>query len=981
MANPLKLEVLLGAVDKATAPLNRVSQSSKAAAARLGELREQQRQVNRVQKDVEGYRKTREALRENEAALAKVNASLKGHKDRLDTAREAQKSATRVAKSAERDYQRLAEQVLNGRSANQALNTELEKARIRLTMFRQQSNKAAGETARYARLVRSAEGEEKKLSGSTERLSRDVGIYSDKLKKAGVDTNTLGFTALGLKRREDALTASITRQREQLDRLGQKQEQVNKARERYQHGMQFRNNTAITGVTGMGVAAGTYRMLHAPIEEAQNYEVETARVNGQGLGHEATQRALQYVKDHQAYGVSGLDSLTLLRDARSIYADQDEAESIMPMLQKAFFANRALYSDMAPEEIERNLQNAIRITELRGGANDPKEFARQLNMQQQVVNATGGRVDSTQILDFVKKSGVYGKGFDNAALYYTMEPLIQEMGGFTAGQSAMSLYQNLYQGKTTKVAASKLTDLGLIADPSKIKFDKVDQQAFIGPGNLKGGDLFKRNPVEWVEKILLPQLAENGITKQSDILDAIGSIVTNRNGANFLANIVQQLPRIQKNAKLNAKADDVDQMHDSALKTTRGKEIEAEARRADLYRQMGTDLMPLYNKALEKIAATIKTITEWMEKNPRAAKAMLTAFAGFGAIAGVLGGVALATASIIGPIVTIDFLFRRMGIAAQGTGKSVGILGRSFGWLAAPIKLAGRAIRALPKALLLISRGIWLVARAAVGLAVANPVIAAIVVAVAALGAAAYLIYQHWGAISQFFKDRWKDVEDAFHGGIGKVSELLVNWSPQGLVYKGISALLSYLGVDVPSNLFDAGKAMINGLWDGMKSMWEKVAGWFDGVGNWIKEKMPFSGHWEVTPPAVPINKDAPWAKQTPWKSETPQKPSKLTPERQGAMKVAAKTAMWTGATMPAFAGAALPSVNDPASIIQMDTRPPVIAPAAAPANHDNRQYSITIHAAPGMDERAVARHVSDEIDRRDRQKKARERSLMTDRR
>ncbi|MGJ8518173.1 hypothetical protein [Carnimonas bestiolae] len=983
MANPLRLEVLLGAVDKATAPLNRVSQSSKAAAARLKELTEQQRQVNRIQKDVEGYNKTREALKANDTALAKINASLKSHKEKLSAAREAQRSARREVKSAERDYNELSAKLLTTRGSNQALNTELEKARVRLESVRGSANKAAAESDKFARKVRSAEGEEKRLSGSTARLSRDVGIYSDKLKAANVNTGALSTVAFKLKRREDALTESITKQRSQLDRLGQKQEQVNKARERYRHGMSVSNSLAVAGATGMGIGYGTYRIFHNPLDEYKNYQNEVERVDALGKGPATTKAAVQYAHTNRAYGVSELESLTLLRDAISIFGDLGHAEGVTPMMQRMWFANKARYGEEGAEERLRQFEDMIKAVELRGGVSNPEQFGIQANMIQKIINATGNRVNPSEWMQFIKTGQLAVKGMDNDAFYYKSEPLIQELGGFKVGTAFQSAYQNLYQGKTTKVAANRLMELGLVGDKSKVSFDSVGQNGYIGPGALLKGRLFNSDPIEWIRTVLLPQLAKHGITDDAQIQDAIGQIMTNRTGAGLYANVVQQIKNgsIDRRIDLNAHADGIDDMHRKAVNQTQGKELELAARRADLYRQMGSEIMPLYTKALEKIAGALRDVTDWMEKNPKKAKVMLATLASVGALAASFGILSLAAAAISRPVIIAIYLLRRMGIATRGAGKGGRALGRGLQWLKKPLGLVIKGVRWLPTGLTLVSKSLWLVARAAIGLAVANPVIAAIVVAVAALGAAAYLIYKNWGAISQFFKDRWQDVKDAFHGGIGKVSELLVNWSPQGLVYKGISELLGYLGIDVPGNLFDAGKAMINGLWDGMKAMWEKVAGWFDGIGNWIKEKMPFSGHWEVTPPQVPINQDAPWAKQNPWMAGESNKPSKLSTERQGAMKVAARAAMWTGAAMPAFAGAALPSIDDPSSIIQMDTRPPVSAPAAAPANHDNRQYSINIHAAPGMDSHAIARHVSDEIDRRDRQKRARERSSMSDRR
>lgn len=56
----------------------------------------------------------------------------------------------------------------------------------------------------------------------------------------------------------------------------------------------------------------------------------------------------------------------------------------------------------------------------------------------------------------------------------------------------------------------------------------------------------------------------------------------------------------------------------------------------------------------------------------------------------------------------------------------------------------------------------------------------------------------------------------AYKYGIGGLIAALVNFSPVGLLWRGISAMLSMLGVTVPARLTDAGRWMIQGLISGV---------------------------------------------------------------------------------------------------------------------------------------------------------------------
>ncbi len=260
---------------------------------------------------------------------------------------------------------------------------------------------------------------------------------------------------------------------------------------------------------------------------------------------------------------------------------------VAPTLAKMKFANEAIFGAEEGHENEKKFMDMLKVIELRGGLESEQVFKDQANKIQRVIAATGGRVQGEEWLNVIKTGGIAAKGLTDEALYYQMEPLVQEMGGNRVGTSMMSAYQNIYQGKTTKRAANLLDDLGLVADPSKVKHDKVGQIAQLGVGALKGSDIFRHNQFEWMEKILLPQLAKKGITDKQQILDTIGGIFSNRTASNLFGQMYLQRDQIHKNAKLNAGADDIDQLYGKAVDSPGGKELDLEKRKANLYKVMG----------------------------------------------------------------------------------------------------------------------------------------------------------------------------------------------------------------------------------------------------------------------------------------------------------------------------------------------------------------------------------------------------------
>lgn len=165
----------------------------------------------------------------------------------------------------------------------------------------------------------------------------------------------------------------------------------------------------------------------------------------------------------------------------------------------------------------------------------------------------------------------------------------------------------------------------------------------------------------------------------------------------------------------------------------------------------------------------------------------------------------------------LRWLVTGFSAVARGARTLGGVLS---GGLVRGIMIAGRAVLWIGRALLM------------------NP----IGLAITAVAAAAYLIYRNWGAVSNWFKQRWADIKEAFNGGIVGIGKQLINWSPVGLLYKAFAAALKYLGVDLPAKFTDFGGHLIDGLINGIKNKWESlkttVTDMGDSVGGWFKEKL-----------------------------------------------------------------------------------------------------------------------------------------------
>ncbi|NWD44455.1 phage tail tape measure protein [Pseudomonas yamanorum] len=790
MANDLRLRVLLDAIDKATGPLKKISGASTETARALKAARERLKELNTQQKDVSAWRSQKTAADET--------------KQSLDAARE------------------------------------------RVRALSQQFAATGVPTKAMTRDVRAAVREAQRLKQEHQQQSELLQRLRSKLSDAGISTKNLSAHERQLREQISSTNNSISEQGRRLRALNATQERMAKARARldsaYSGRKQFAGNAAMAGAAGMGTGYAIGRGLYAPLQEGKQFALEENRVAALGLGKEDTGKAIEFAKRMKTYGTSVTENLTLVRDAMTVFADEHEAEMVAPTLAKMKFANHAMYGEEEGSENERKFMDMLKVIELRGGLASKEAFINQADIVQRILTATGGRVGPNEWLNVIKTGGVAAKGIKDEAFYYQMEPLVQEMGGHRVGTAMMSAYSNIYQGKTTKRAANNLEKLGLV-DPAKVKHDKAGQIAFLDVGAIKGSELFRENQFEWMEKILLPQLAAKGITDKKQVLDSIGSIFSNRTASNLFAQMYLQREQIHKNAKLNAGADGIDQLYDKGMNTAQGVELELLAQKANAYREMSAAILPTYVEALKSITEAIKGVTAWMKENPAAAAAMLKTLMVVGVLAGVFGALALTLASLIGPFAVVSYGMGLFGLKSAGI---VAVTQRLFPTL---VGLARNAFPMLMQGIRLLAMsmgGALLTAIRTVGMALwglaANPIVLIIAAVVAAIAGGAYLIYRNWDAVKLYFSNAWTEIKAGFDGGIAGIITTLVNFSPLGLVYQAFAGVLSYLGIELPSRFTEFGSMIVNGLVNGLISGMGLVKDTIVSIGDstigWFKEKL-----------------------------------------------------------------------------------------------------------------------------------------------
>jgi TP901 family phage tail tape measure protein len=371
-------------------------------------------------------------------------------------------------------------------------------------------------------------------------------------------------------------------------------------------------------------------------------------------------------------------------------------------------------------------------------------------------------------------------------------------------------------------------------------------------------------------------------------------------------------------AKMEAQAD-LRKRVDSQLKTLSASVEAAQGSFTNMLKDMGATIAPDLVLIVGKLGELANAVGAWTRENQTAVKWALRVVAVLAIGATALGAIGLAYASVMGPMLLMRFGLARIAFLLPGVGKAASLLVSGLGFLLG-------ALRAVALFLL------------------ANP----IVLVIAAIAAVAFLIWRNWDTVKGFLLAIWQQLA-------GAASAL---WAS---ATAGAAALWQTL-VSLKDRFMTAGadlmQGLVNGITSRVQAVRDAIVGVADAVGGWFREKLGIASPSKV------------FMQYGGWISEGA---ALGIAGGQGAVRTAA-LAMATAAT------ATMPMAAD-AAALRIDSRAPLMAHGAgmgAPMG-GGTTISITVNAAPGMDEKALARAVAAEVRRLQQADRSRVNSQYSD--
>lgn len=734
MSNNLKLQVVLSAVDKLTAPFRSAQESNKRLASAVRQSRDSLKNLNQQASQIDGFRKI---------------------KQQLTSTQQAYQSATqRVAT--------LAKEIANSENPTKK----------QLEAFKKAQREAGQLKTKYEQLQQSAQRQRSALQAN------------------GISTNQLGQAQRRLNSDIERTTQQLRRQENQLRRSAEQERRMAAAKSQYQKTLDVRNKMAGTGATMTATGAGMLYSAKQTLMPGYEFNVGMSKV-----------QALTRLDKNS-------DEFKMLREQAQELGATTAFTANQVAQGQAFYA----MAGFKPEQIKNAMPGTLAMS-LAGDI----DLGTTADIGSNIL--TGFKLDSDQM---GRVSDVLVGAFTRSNTSLTMlgdtmkyvAPVASGLGVDleTAAAATGKLGDAGIQGSMAGTSLRAI--LGRLAEPPKMAAKALEELG------IKTRDA-KGNLRDFPELLaeLDKKTAKMGNAQRAGFFKAIAgeeafsalSVLAEQAGKGELQKFVDELKKAKGEAQ-NVAGTMTDNLDGDMKNLTSAWEA------------LGIKIFDGIDKPLRQISQSItkaiSKVESWVKANPELAKTLTMIGLAIAGIITTLGILSLSIAAMLGPLAAAKLSLSILGIKG----------GSALTLLLKPIKLLGSAFLGLGKAML------------------ANPIL----LAIAAIAGAFYLVYKNWDTIGPYVYKVWDTVKrytaiawqalkDTIKSAWEAIKYIFFNWTPLGLIIKHWDSIVSYT-----QTTWTMIKTKISDVWEGIKTTLKN--GWNNIVKSvqetWETIKTTISTKW-----------------------------------------------------------------------------------------------------------------------------------------
>lgn len=831
------------------------------------------------------------------------------------------------------------------RAAAEQTGASLTAARDRVKSLSQELAATDTPTRAMTRSFQAAVREATRLKQQHQQQGEQLQGLRSKLYDAGISTKNLSTHERQLREQINATNASISTQGKRMAELSAQHKRAAAARSQMEKSQRAAGNLAVNGAAGLGVGYAASRPIAAAVKafapnEDSATQLKVSMMDDTGKVAEDFQKITNLATKlgDRLPGTTAdfQEMMTMLRrqglSAQSILGGTGEAAAYlgvqlkMPVAEAAEFAAKMQDATRTSEKDMMSLMDTIQRGFYAGV--DP-------------TNMLQGFSKIAPVMDTIKKSGI-----DAAAELAPLLVMMDQAG--MEGGAAGNAYRKIFQAGLDKDGVKDVNEI-MALEGKSIRFKFTDAK-----GNFAGLE----NLFAQVEKLKTLNDEDRTATIKAlfgDDSETMTTLNTMMNKGLDGYKEVQQ--KLQNQADLRTRVNEQLSTLTNVMEAAEGSFTNAMA-------EFGAAVAPELKDLINTLGEIANSVGTWARENPKLAGGLVKVVAAIAALAFVFGGLALTMASMLGPFAVLRYGMTMFGLQGGGITKMLGRLMPTLTGLARNVfPMFAQGIRMLAMTM----GGALVTALRTVGIALwglaANPIVLIIAAVVAALAAGAYLIYKNWDAVKNYFTNAWAEIKAGFDGGIGGIITTLVNFSPLGLVYQAFAGVLSYLGIELPSRFTEFGSMIVNGLVNGLRAGLGAVKDAISSIGDssigWFKEKLGIH-----SPSRVFAELGGFTMAGLTQGLEGGQKGPLNALSSMSKQLTAAGTLALGATAMPAFA---------------VDNTPPISSSPAAAVYDSHDTYEINITAGPGTDMQSLEKSLRAMLARIENEKKARQRSKLSD--
>jgi hypothetical protein len=421
---------------------------------------------------------------------------------------------------------------------------------------------------------------------------------------------------------------------------------------------------------GTAIAAGLVKLAEHGSEV--NHQLELMKLQGMEVAEVHQSMAAAMATSGNVLTSVYSENLKHVRELRYAFGDTPDAVKYLEAVTKANAALNAVKGGGQDQVWE-----LVKSLEQKGLTAKPDEFMSYIAQMTKAIVASGGRVTPGQFFSTFKYGRTAMLGWDETFITQFLPRLIQSMSGGGAGggsgsggpgNALMSAFAKVVQGQMPKTAAEEFARMGLA--PGGIAHIKGSSQTQI-TGGIKGADLFQANPYAWVQQVLMPALAQHGITEQNRIIEEISRMFPVRTASQIITEmglqgrfkLGDQSP-FEKDARLQREAFDERMSYDEMIKNDwQTMMLGFHAQWETLQQVVGQPLTAPGGGAVQALASItllLNAMSTWAGAHPESMRAIIDVVVALGASLFIAGLVALGAA--IAPLVGVGAIL--VGMAA-----------------------------------------------------------------------------------------------------------------------------------------------------------------------------------------------------------------------------------------------------------------------------------------------------------------------------